>query len=727
MRPREHPPIVLTKQLLFGVFVLLLCARAVSVSAQPIDLRIDRDPAVEDYDFSWVYWLETRGETYVFESLKQRPLPWDTPASRRWRGEVIAALKPMLDDADDRVRAAAVLALARIGHAPLTDYLLGSAELGRASLLRDESQAVRRAAWSGLGLMDTEATRMALRNDPLPTATEHDRAAQAMAIGLLQTQSKAHVQWLARRLDDPSESYEVKRWCVWSLGRLTPSVEVNQDFALNRALRGLPSTFVIGEVLMSPGFAQRNGGADLLIDVLRYHPEMRQWPGYVALSAMPADGRFGSTPRRLAMETRVAAALALADLPRPEERAERAQLLAHLKRRIVPGNSAQAMDFNRGFDLLAYAMHCDVEDEQMAFLYDQLRGWVRLAPDDPAVQEKLRERGDEGEPPRPEDLREVQLENEVRCYAALAAGLLIRRATEGTELHAQRPVEHDRAIEVERLKRRFGRRLMRAVADADEPQAYRAACAMGLGLSGDARYVEELTVELGKLRGGDEAVLGYGLLSLAMLGEDRAVGPPTRYVTRPGRVRGAGDRLGRRAALRAVGLIDWRKAAQADEVLVGAWKRDPWVGLHAAEASAWLGRYTAVPQMIGATRSESANWRLAGARSLGVLFDRSFPSRLSRLTGSLNPTLTLRPTDEQAGEAASGDDPTDDQPSGLDPARGWPMGSLHALGDPFVFEVLRTLEPEQAEQEEQDNPVPPTTPDPRQPIDRIETPTGPAD
>ena len=71
------------------------------------------------------------------------------------------------------------------------------------------------------------------------------------------------------------------------------------------------------------------------------------------------------------------------------------------------------------------------------------------------------------------------------------------------------PIQGARSIEVERLKRRFGYRLMRAVADEREPVSYRAACALALGLAGDVRYRKELSAELGKLRSGDEAVLAF--------------------------------------------------------------------------------------------------------------------------------------------------------------------------------------------------------------------------
>eukprot|EP00752_Nemacystus_decipiens_P017086 g15303.t1 len=447
---------------------------------KPIDVRVDRDPAVEDYDFSWVYWFETHGQRYVREAVARQgeglDLPWDTPASRRWRGQVITALTPLLDDEDAGVRAAAALALARIGDEALLDRVLPG-EVGGASLLLDASDEVRLSAWVSLGLLQTQASRAALGAEPIEGAEAVDRVGQAVAIGLMSKLDRVHGRWLLGRLDDASESLEVKRWCVWAMARHDDG---SADEALDAVLANLPSTFVISEVLGNRAFVQRRGGAKWLVDVLRYHPDVRDWPGYRSLTRLGSEGINGSTPRRLAMETRVAASLSIAELPVLNDLEEQRFLLWQLRRRMVPGNTAEAMDFNRGFDTLAYFMHCVGRQDDRDLLYDQLRGFTSLRPDDPGVVAGL----EAGEQPTEKDLLVRQSGNEVRSYAALAAGLMIRRATEGTGLNEQRPVVAARAIEIERLKRRFGVRLMRAVADQREPVSYRAACALALGLAG---------------------------------------------------------------------------------------------------------------------------------------------------------------------------------------------------------------------------------------------------
>ncbi len=653
---------------IYLIGLLMLCVAHVA-GAQPIDVRIDRDPAVEDYDFAWVYWFETHGQMYVREAVGKRALPWDTPASRRWRGQVIEALEPALDDEDDGVRAAAVLALARIGHAGLLDRVLpGRGD--EVSLLLDVSDEVRLSAWVSLGLLENDAARAALGAEPLEGAQEIDHVGQTVAIGLMTKLDKVHAKWLLARLEDGAESLEVKRWCVWAMAQHD---EASLDEAFDAVLANLPSTFLISEVLGNKGYIQRRGGAKWLVDVLRYHPGIRDWPGYLVLSQLSEPGLYGSTPRRLAMETRIAAALAIAEQPMQQDAEDQRFVLLHLNRRMVPGNSAQAMDFNRGFDTLAYFMQCDAMPSELDLLYDQLRGFTSLLKDDPGVLEKL----EEGEEPTAQDLYVRQSDNEVRGYAAIAAGLLIRRATAGTDLREQRPVIKDRAIEIERIKRRFGIRLMRAVANEREPMSYRAACALALGLTGDDRYKAELGIELGKLKAGDEAVLGYGLLALAMLGEDRVGEPALRYLTRPGQVSDIGDLLGRRAALRALAVV----GKGAGDPLAQVWGRNRWVSLHAADAVAWVGEYDAVPAMLNALQGESAAWRSTAAASLGRAFDASWPPRLSALTEGSNPTLSLRPSSEQLKLSAIEGEGEDES------VAPWPMGRVYALSDPFFIAI----------------------------------------
>lgn len=672
--------------LLFG----LLLFAAPATTAQPIDLRVGRDPAVEDYDFSWVYWFQTHGQTYLREAVSARPLPWDTPASRLYRADAQAALVERLDDRDDAVRAAAIIALARMGYQPLLDRMLpgeptqpqidaddaasSDAEPARCLLL-DASIDVRLSAWISLGLIDNERSRAALSIPPTDDAEELDIAAQALAIGLLRDPGEPRLRWLVARLDDPKAGFEVKRWCLWALRQHD---EPRFDVVFDAVLAKLPSTFLVSEVLLNAGYARRRGGAPWLHDVLRYYPDVRAWPAYQSLSALPAGGYFGSTPRRLAMETRVAATLSLAQQPIATRAEDRRDVLDALRLRASSGNSAQTMDFNRGFDVISYAMHCDAEQQDLDFLYDQLRGITLLPADDPAVQEALEER----ETPTLDDLRSRQPNNEVRGYSAIAVGLLIRRATQGTALHLNRPIVGREDIDIERLKRRFGVRLMRAVADEDEPVSYRAACALALGLTGDERYAQELSAELGKLRAGDEAVLGYGLLALSLLGEDRAAVPARRYVTRPGKITGMDDRLGRRAALQALAIIGAAGGDDTADALSAAWGRDPWLGIHAAAASARAGRYGVLPAILASTRSESANWRLAAAVSLGEVFDRDFPSRLAPIVEHTNPTLTYRPMALDEPAAAGPGQTPDPRPAG------WPTLRFHRLTHPALTRLL---------------------------------------
>lgn len=659
------------------IAAVCLCFCGMGVQAQPDDgaSGADRSPQRLDRSFAWVGWFETQGRGYLREAMPGRPLPWDTPASRRYRDEAIAALIDAAGDPDDQVRAAGVLGLARTGYESLADRILPNG--AAPNLLLDPSLDVRVSSMIALGLLQTENGRAALASVPPEGEDPRLVAAQALAIGLLTDPGKVHLRWLLSRLDGPDESIEVKRWCLWAMQQHDTS---EFDPVYTAALDRLPSTFAISQVLMNPAYTQRMGGAAWLVPVLRYDPRVRQWAGYRALAELPVQGVNGVLPRDLAMQTRIACSLNLSRLPLLRKQEQLRQVLGMLRRRMIAGNTDQAFDQNRGYDTLGYFLHCNLEQGDAELLYEQMRGITHLSPEDPGLLAAL----GPGATPSPRDLQVRQSENPVRGYAAIAAGLMIRRATEGTALFKDRPFIGRQNIDIERLKRRFGIRLMRAVADPDEPMGYRAACALALGLSGEDRYKAELAIELGKLRGGDEAVLGYGLLSLAMLGDGRVVEPAKRYLTREGELKGLEDRLGRRAALWAVGIVGEQGGADGKAALAGARGLDPLLDISVAQASAWSGHYDAVTGMLEALKSQSAIERRSAAIALGLVFDRDAPSRLSALVQGINPSQPYRVTVVQQGPAP----PVEAlPPRPLD--ADWPIGQLHAIGDPFVIDLLK--------------------------------------
>lgn len=713
-----------------GCVLLLHLAAGRASMAQAIDLRIERGvdaEGVHDYAFSWVYWWETNGQAYLREAVADRQIPDDGPASRRFRGEAVAALMPLLDDTDPQVREQAVIALARIGHVPLENKLFGEPGEQRAEdpldsawLIDDPNEQVRCACWVAMGLLETERARAVLAEAlVLP---EPEQAARVAGIGLLSAWDDGHLPALMALLTDSDTSVEVKRWIVWAVDRHADEIgKPRRDAVLRWSIDNVPSPFVLSQVLMSRDFIERNGGTSRLIQTLRYYPDVRELPGYQAIRGMPEGIAHGSSPMRLAMETRVAATLTLAQLPPPRRVRDRAELRATLLRRAMAGNRGGGrdregmptglLDFNRGIDTIAFAMHSDAGAEDLAVLYDLLRGFTII----PA---------DQAQPLDPDteltasDLLNRQSGNEVRGYAAIAIGLLIRRETEGTSLYDAWPGEHLRGIELDRLKRRFGQRLSRAIADTGEPRGYRAACALALGLTGDPAYIAVLTEELGRLQAGDEAVLGYGLLALALLGDERAAGPVQRYVTRRGRVDGVEDLLGRRSAMQALAVLGERAGDDARTTLEGVWGRDPWVSIEAGRTTHWTGLYDAMPKMLTAARSASPRWRVAAAMSMGAALDSSFPARIEALSEGQNFTLSYRrtpptpgPDDPQLLGDPQGPDPfnplglpdplAENPPPSIDTINdepptqvpihyppGWPIPDLSARGNPFLFHRL---------------------------------------
>ncbi|XAM00042.1 hypothetical protein OT109_01380 [Phycisphaeraceae bacterium D3-23] len=683
-------------------------------AAQPLDLRIDRgaDAAgVFDYAFSWVYWWEAHGQTYLRESVAERELPVNSPPTRRFRGDAIDALLPMLDDTDARVREQAVIALARIGHTPLEDAILGWPDepvpedrWASGWLIDDPDESVRCACWVALGLLDTERARAKLA-EPI-ALPEREQVSRVGGIGLLPALAEGHLSALSALLTDIETSAEVKRMAVWAVTRHDAAIDPQRRDAMYRwAMENIASPFVLSQVLLSRGFVERSGGTDWLVQVLRYYPSVRELPGYAAIRAQPDGTSHGSSPTRLSMETRLAALQTLAVLPPPESLRDRLELRETLLRRAMAGNRAGVLDFNRGVDAIAFALHSDAGPEDLDRLYDLLRGYTIIPADEAEPHE-------EGADLTAADLLERQSENDVRSYTAIAIGLLIRRETEGTALYDAWPREHLRGIQLDRLKRRFGQRLARAIADMDEPMGYRAACALALGLTADPQYVPVLTEELGRLQGGDEVVLGYGLLALAMLGDERVADPVLRYVNRRGSIGEIDDLLGRRAALQALGVLGDSGADASRLTLEGAWGRDPWLSIEVGRTTLWTGTYDAVPKMLTASRSASVRWRVASALSLGAALDQSFPPRIEALSDSapfamsyrrvpppeteveVPGVIVPRPPINGEGDLVDGTDPSDgpvaDEPA-AEPTyypEGWPMRDLPARGNPFWFDRL---------------------------------------
>lgn len=691
-----------------AVLAVTLLVWGWGAAAQPLDLRIDRganSAGVFDYEFSWVYWWEAHGQAYLREAVAERSLPVNSPPTRRFRGDAIDALLPLLDDTDARVREQAVIALARIGHEPLEDAILGWPDepvpedrWASGWLIDDPDEAVRCACWVALGLLDTERSRAKLA-EPM-VLPEREQASRVAGIGLLPTLTDEHLAALSALLTDGQTSIEVKRWVVWAVTQHDASIAPDRRDAMYRwAMEHVASPFVLSQVLLSREYVARRGGADWLVQVLRYYPSVRELPGYEAIRVQADGTAHGASPTRLSMETRLAALQTLAALPPVESPRGRLELHETLLRRAMAGNQAGLLDFNRGADAIAFALHCDATPEDLDRLYDLLRGFTII----PAEEAEPFEEGAEL---TAADLLERQSGNEVRCYTAIAIGLLIRRETEGTALYEAWPREHLRGIQLDRLKRRFGQRLSRAIADADEPKGYRAACALALGLTADPQYIAVLTEQLGRLTGGDEVVLGYGLMALAMLGDERVSDPALRYVTRSASTDGLDDLLGRRAALQALGVLGDAGGQATRETLAGAWGRDPWLSIEVGRTTHWTGFYDAVPKMLTATRSGSVRWRVASALSLGAALDASFPPRIESLSDGASFAMSYRRVPPPAtrddtpvapppgigeGDPVDGDGPEQTVPPASVPTYypdGWPLRELPARGNPFWFDRL---------------------------------------
>lgn len=691
----------------------------------PVGATTPTPQPLDDFAFTWLHWWESFGEQYLEESIQIRPRPWDHPSARRWKQEAIAALRPHLNHRDARVREQTVLALARMGYEPLLarltppepakepvdvdeldglDGLEGLDDLDDlddpldpieppkpGSLLEDRDVGVRCAGWIALGLIDTVEARLVLLHEgALP---EQEEAARAVGIGLMSIVDGDWRLKLESILGDPRLSIEVKRWAVWALNRHDT---VANDDLMDAVLRRVPSTFAISEVMLGDRYVWRRGGSRWLTDVIGYDPAVRDWAGYTALRRVPRGGAYGSSPMGLAMQTRAAAALALAQQSPLEDQRQQDQLHTLLMARVSSASRDGSGQAHRGPDILALACHEPDPYTGLELMYKLMGGFSIVPPEPPKVDE----RGNLLEPDKPLQTEPQEIwypHRPVRGFGAIGMGLMLRRMTPGTELHARAPITLRRS-EDQRIRRLYRRRLADDITDFDEPMEYRAACALALGLSNDTAAISELAERLSRLGPEDELVLGYGLLALAMLGEPDAAEIVRRYVTRPGGVDNGWDIQGRRAALRAVGLIAERSPQAGRAALQGAWGKNAWVGLAVADAAGSTGWYDLTPQVIESVRGESKTWRLAGIMALGRMFEDRHPSPLDAIAREANYTLAFRPDgydirrQRQAQltptiDGVAGPAPAPDPASTYQP-EDWPIRQFYIYANPYLYDVL---------------------------------------
>jgi HEAT repeat protein len=250
-----------------------------------------------------------------------------------------------------------------------------------------------------------------------------------------------------------------------------------------------------------------------------------------------------------------------------------------------------------------------------------------------------------------------------RCYAAISAGLLIERIDQLTAdkraLNALTP-EAFGPKDIPTIRTDLIDSLMGPLASTGEASYTRAACALGLGLSGDKKQIPRLVAIMEKCRKQDEAIYAHIALALGMLGDKNLpgrlkdyLGPPKKSLDVPAVIKDGfkkeytyEQRMSRRAAILGLAALGDQDAAP---LLIAQWGKDAWISYEAGRALGMLKVRTPAPELTllvyqkqNETAAEVAAW------SLGDLYDPAFLSRLTRLqrgyanAGSVGPNARLR-------------------------------------------------------------------------------------
>jgi len=219
--------------------------------------------------------------------------------------------------------------------------------------------------------------------------------------------------------------------------------------------------------------------------------------------------------------------------------------------------------------------------------------------------------------PRGHALTKEQIHDPLRGFAALALGLYARS------------VETDDGVKDRKDFDKACQALARRMADRDEPQEFRAACALALGLSGRAENLAALQAVEKTIDKADDLLIGYVLLARGMLEDETILAPARAFLSAQNNRTDREGILGRRAAVLGVGLIGSQEAAES---LADAWG----LAYHVARETAFAATFchahdeAAAKLLAALTNDDLAPEHQAQAgRCLGDLFTKTRPSRLA--------------------------------------------------------------------------------------------------
>jgi len=510
-----------TQSIAATVVVIIACIG--SASAIPLPM-VPREGWVTDW-WSWAHWWEANQQDIidrlVFASRELQPGRVDIDEELRDRA--IAALLDKTSSKETLVAATAVVALGRSADSSVTEQLI--------ALTQHERPMVRRAAWVAVGLNGDAAARAHLID--AHKLGKEDSLGWLVAVGLLEDPDDELLKRCYSYLKQ-QEYLEAQRIAAWAIRVQNPPGTTE---LMRKILHGTTDAYLASEAILALGTNRDEASERLLsqvyLDIGGGHdlPSLSQLHNAYYRSPSPGihqiRGKYGPP----IVGIRSAAAIALGHYVRPAD--EKSVARRNLSRPYRP----RSLDQQKAMPRINQGGYNTARADPGPYPFVD-NGWVTGYSTNLHATGHAEKRlglislGLVGGEEEVEQLLEVMrmkftfkkirpeygpLLDPNRAFAAISLGLYLQRAEE----HYATQGAHRR----KRIDRRLGKLvtvLQDYMTDPQEPEDFRAACALGLGLSGYPEAADALKSAAETLEKHDMLLAGYITLGLGLLGDSAA-------------------------------------------------------------------------------------------------------------------------------------------------------------------------------------------------------------
>lgn len=608
---------------------------------------------------SWASWWEVNGMAYELKARQSRDEKIQPPTASE------AVVKSLIDAAKSgpvEVRREAILALGKMKAASALPVL--------EQLTKDADSICALRAWAAIGLLDSSEAISFLAAGPQAPA---NRVGWTVGVGLLTTPTPPMWNILRAQAADTSQSPEAQRLALWALR--IHRVEGTQAI-FQKVIKTSADPFVVAEAIMGLSVNPGPNDAQDLMSLIRNTATMTALPAIAAARRQAAGARRDASSfpdpfntEKLAGDAtnptgstsgmaviRDAALRSLAQFPSISQ-SDSDDLLIPMTAQVpqvVSGYHSGIVD--TGFmpeDPISTASLGSPFN--FAIYEDRLE--VNLLPHDGS--------------PDPLD----RLHRAGRGYAAIAMGILLDRAGGGKQEVEQIVTSYRTNVDAHATRLQtngsFVLNTQKYVNERTSPDEalvshlrrpteiadFRAACALAMAIGRQNQRIAEIHSAIASLNPGEEAVFGYGVLALGLMGDEGVLTHTSRQLANPvhgndangiqafiksrhGASLSLTDILSRRAAIDGMATLGDPRAIP---LLLNQWGMDPAIDLEVARAIAWCHRNSAK----GSGRDEAVEFgnalatllsdkQLPGlsasaAASMGEMFQQAPPDRLSRL------------------------------------------------------------------------------------------------